>query len=113
MNSNGIVGSPGYGKMVAELLTYGESPYWNPYYYDVRRCPPGSNNKFLNEKFGPVTLSTRYELVYPETTYRDTYRNVFNSPIHELLAKGGAVYNQEHNWEIPKYFLLDDQGIDF
>eukprot|EP00111_Clytia_hemisphaerica_P017980 TCONS_00053215-protein len=108
LSSNGIVGSPGYGKMAAELLTFGQSEHWNPYHYSVHRMAHGSNNKFLNEKVAPAILTTRYEFVYPETTYKAFPRNVLTSPIHESLEKSGAVWNQENNWEIPKYF--DDCG---
>ena len=109
MSSNGIVGSPSYGKMAAELLTFGQSEYWNPYHYSVHRMAPGSNNKFLNEKVAPAVLTSHYEFVYPHTTYKAFPRNVMTSPIHELLEIRGAVWNQENNWEIPTYF--NDCGI--
>ena len=104
MNSLGIVSSPGNGRIIAELLTYGESEFWNPYNHDSRRLPPGSNNKFLNEKTAPATLSAQYAFVYPDTTYKEYPRDVKNSPLHEQLTREGAVWNQLSNWEIPRYF---------
>ena len=109
LSSLGIVSSPGYGKTIAELLTYGESELSMPYVQDVRRLAPGSNNKYLNEKTAPATLASMYAFVYPGTTFDEYPRNIKNSPLHEILTKEGAVWNQSNNWEVPRYF--DKEGI--
>ena len=109
LSSVGIVSSPGYGKTVAELLTYGESEFWVPHNFDVKRLPTGSNNKFLNEKTAPATLAMQYAFVYPGTTFNEYPRDIKNSPIHQQLTKKGAVWNQLSNWEVPRYF--NKEGI--
>ena len=96
--------SPGYGKAIAELLTYGETEWSDPYTMDVNRFAPGSNNKFLNEKTAPVTLSSSYELMYPGHDHEESPRNIKNSSLHQQLDMNGAVWGLSSNWEVPKYF---------
>lgn len=110
MSSRGIAGSAGVGKMISELMTYGESPLWSSYVYDVRRIQVGSNNKHFIIDAAAATLSAAYELSYPHTS-SGAIRNIKTSPIHQLLNTAGAEWKKDSsNWEIPLYFKLRSHG---
>ena len=109
MTARGIAESAGVGRWVSELMTYGESPNYCPYHYDVRRLPPGSNNKRFCRSKAQSTLANVYRLMYPGYTY-SLVRNVLKSPLHELLNNNGAVWEQSSSWEIPVYFNQNKQS---
>ena len=98
----------GYGKAIAELLTYGETEWSDPYTMDVNRFAPGSNNKFLIEKTAPVTLFSSYELMYPGYDHEKSSRNIKTETVIQKLAvypEEVALATSVSNWGEIKHTL--------
>ena len=110
MTSFGIAFSAGTGRALAELITYGESPNYDPYTADIRRLEPGCNNKRRCRTGALNTLENTFLLKYPDKCY-STARNILTSSVHGLLTERGAVWIKDHGWEIPIYFKEENQGI--
>ena len=109
MSSFGIAFSAGTGRALAELLTYGESPNYDPYMADIRRLEPGFNNKRRCRDAAANTLENTFFLKYRDKCY-SSWRNILTSSVHSLLDNQGAVWMKEHGWEISAYFKEEGQG---
>ena len=108
MCSAGIASSAGVGKIISELVTYGESAN-DIRSTDVRRHFTSANNKFYLRDKVSDTLSYHYELLYPKMQF-DSCRNIRNSSLHGLLDISGAVWGEYATWERPDYFKFPDQS---
>ena len=108
MSSLGVVGSAGTGKIISELLTYGESTLWNPYHFDVRRMHPGSNNKTLCRDAATKALSGGYRMKYPSATETQVATKIVKaSSLITHLQDHGAIFGDDSGWRVPLYFKKD------
>ncbi len=101
-NSIGIVSSGGAGHALSQWMDTGEPPFdlWD---VDIRRVQPfQKNRRYLRERVSE-TLGLLYADHFP---YRqpETARGVRRSPLHEHLARAGAVFGETAGWERANWF---------
>ncbi len=101
-NSIGIISSGGAGHALAAWIDKGRPPYdlWD---VDIRRAQPfQANRRYLRERVSE-TLGLLYADHFP---YRqpETARGIRRSPVHEHLARAGAVFGEVAGWERANWF---------
>ncbi len=101
-NSIGIVSSGGAGMALAAWMDEGAPPFdlWES---DIRRAQPFQRNRrYLRERVSE-TLGLLYADHFP---YRqvETARGVRRSPVHDHLARLGAVWGEVAGWERANWF---------
>ncbi len=106
-NSIGIVSSGGAGMALAQWINDDEPPFdlWE---VDIRRAMPFQRNRrYLRERV-TETLGLLYADHFP---YRQmqTARGVRRSPLHEHLARAGAVFGEVAGWERANWFARPGQ----
>ena len=106
-NSSGIQNGPGAGMALAEWIINGHAPR-DLIDVDVRRVQPYQANREYLLKRGPETLSETYAMHWPYKQ-RESMRGLRRSPIHEQLARAGAVFGDSAGWERPMWFA--PQGV--
>ena len=106
-NSSGIQNGPGAGMALAEWIVSGHAPR-DLIDVDVRRVQPYQANREYLLKRGPETLSETYAMHWPYKQ-RESMRGLRRSPIHEQLARAGAVFGESAGWERPMWFA--PQGV--
>ena len=106
-NSVGIASSGGAGMALAEWITKSAPPFdlWE---VDIRRAQPFQKNRAYLKDRVSETLGLLYADHYP---YRqvETSRGIRRSPLHEHLAKRGAVFGEVAGWERANWFARDGQ----
>ncbi|XP_033754999.1 pyruvate dehydrogenase phosphatase regulatory subunit, mitochondrial-like [Pecten maximus] len=101
MGSNGIAGSGGLGRHMAELIT-GEPTSVNLSSVDVKRhATQQADIHYLAERCAEVI--GRYRLRYPDDQYR-TARGLLVSPLHSELMAAGACFGEDSAYEKPLWF---------
>ena len=106
-NSSGIQNGPGAGMALAEWIVNGHATR-DLIDVDVRRVQPYQANREYLLKRGPETLSETYAMHWPYKQ-RESMRGLRRSPIHEQLARAGAVFGESVGWERPMWFA--PQGV--
>jgi 4-methylaminobutanoate oxidase (formaldehyde-forming) len=101
-NSSGIQNGPGAGMALAEWIIKGHPPR-DLVDVDVRRVLPFQADRDYLLARGPETLSETYAMHWPYKQ-RGTMRGLLLSPIHEQLARAGAVFGEAAGWERPMWF---------
>ncbi|XP_060066180.1 pyruvate dehydrogenase phosphatase regulatory subunit, mitochondrial-like [Ylistrum balloti] len=101
MGSNGIAGSGGLGRHMAELIT-GEPTSVNLSSVDVKRHAPQQGDiHYLADRCSEVI--GRYRLRYPDEQYRSC-RGLLVSPLHSRLVAAGACFGEDSAYEKPLWF---------
>ena len=111
MNSSGIASGPAMGKLTAELIAYGKSP-WDITSFDVKRFSKEQSNKFyLRNRVGNV-LGRNYAIQYPETQIL-TAGPLKTSPLYDVLSQNGCKWDNIGGWERASWFSPDGKGSSF
>ncbi|HXR56238.1 MAG TPA: FAD-dependent oxidoreductase [Casimicrobiaceae bacterium] len=102
-NSAGIANAGGAGRLVAEWLVEGESPFdaWD---VDIRRFAPLHVNRRHLADRTVETLGLHYAMRWPREELQSV-RPLRRSPLYERLADKRAVFGTKNNWERANYFL--------
>ncbi|OWF53505.1 pyruvate dehydrogenase phosphatase regulatory subunit, mitochondrial-like [Mizuhopecten yessoensis] len=101
MGSNGIAGSGGLGRHMAELIS-GEPTSVNLSSVDVKRHAQQQGDiHYLANRCAEVI--GRYKLKYPDDQYK-TARELLVSPLHSKLMANGACFGEESAYEKPLWF---------
>ncbi len=101
-NSAGIANSGGAGRLIAEWIAGGE-PSVDLWDVDLRRFGPFmANRRLLAERTGE-TLGLHYAMRWPRQELQSA-RPLRTSPLHDLLAAGGAEFGSKFGWERANYF---------
>jgi glycine cleavage system aminomethyltransferase T/glycine/D-amino acid oxidase-like deaminating enzyme len=106
-NSCGIESSGGAGKVLADWMINEAPPadYWD---IDSRRVMPFQRNRrYLHDRTGEA-LGLLYGLNLPFYSPQSS-RGVRRSPLHEQLARRGAMFGEAAGWERPLWFNRDTE----
>ena len=101
-NSIGIASAGGAGMALARWIADGAAPFdlWD---VDIRRAQPFQRNRrYLRERVSE-TLGLLYADHWPHRQ-PETARGVRRSPLHEHLARRGAVFGEAAGWERANWF---------
>ena len=107
----GIAAGGGAGKMMAEWILEGR-PSLDLWPLDVRRFAfHHTTHHFMGSRMVEL-YAHHYKLAAPGTEHV-TSRGVKRSPLHDTLAKQGAVFGSRGGWERPNWFAPQDvEAID-
>jgi len=101
-NSVGIASAGGAGKYLAEWMSAGE-PTLDLWSVDIRRFAPWANSRtFLRERVTEV-LGLHYQMAWPNREF-EFGRGLRKTPLHDRLARHGAVFGSKNGWERPNWF---------
>ena len=104
-NSVGFLSGPGAGKVVADWLVDGHSPF-ALIEADPRRSQPFQRNRrYLAERV-TETLDLSYGIHWP-FEQRTSARGIRRSPVHDRLAAAGAVFGEVAGWERANWYARD------
>nr|WP_040824745.1 FAD-dependent oxidoreductase [Thalassospira profundimaris] len=110
-NSIGIQSAGGAGMALAQWMEDGEKPF-DLGDVDIARMQPFQGNKtYLTERVSE-TLGLLYADHYP-FRQKATSRGIRRSPLHEHLAKNGAVFGELAGWERANWFANDGQKPEY
>ena len=99
--SIGITQGPGAGKYLAQWMVHGQTEI-NMLGFDPRRYGDWSAGRYTLDK-SIDEYQQMYQVPYPGE-FREAGRPVKTTPIHEKLARQGAVFSETFGWERPKWF---------
>lgn len=104
MSLNGYGGAGGIGKLMAEWITEGESP-WDVYAYRATRFGNYYNDPVYAAERTRECVKYYYRLKFPhdESEWARPHRV---SPVHYRLLERGAVFGEKFGWERVNYFDL-------
>ena len=102
MSLNGYGGAGGIGKLMAEWITEGESP-WDIYAYRATRFGSYYNDPVYAAERTRECVKYYYRLKFPhdEPEWARPHRV---SPVHHRLLELGAVFGEKFGWERVNYF---------
>ncbi len=105
-NSVGIQSAGGAGKVLAEWIVEGESPFdlWD---VDIRRMEPFQGNRTYLKNRVTETLGLLYADHFPYRQYASA-RDVRTTPFHDKMAARGACFGETAGWERPHWFVPAD-----
>ncbi len=110
-NSVGIQSAGGAGMALAQWMEDGEKPF-DLGDVDIARMQPFQGNKtYLTERVSE-TLGLLYADHYP-FRQKATSRGVRRSPLHEHLARNGAVFGELAGWERANWFAKTGQKPEY
>lgn len=110
-NSIGIQSAGGAGMALAQWMEGGEKPF-DLGDVDIARMQPFQGNKtYLTERVSE-TLGLLYADHYP-FRQKVTSRGIRRSPLHEHLARNGAVFGELAGWERANWFANDGQKPEY
>ena len=110
-NSIGIQSAGGAGMALAQWMEDGEKPF-DLGDVDIARMQPFQGNKtYLTERVSE-TLGLLYADHYP-FRQKATSRGIRRSPLHEHLARNGAVFGELAGWERANWFANDGQKPEY
>jgi 4-methylaminobutanoate oxidase (formaldehyde-forming) len=111
MNSKGIGGGGGIGKVMADWIVNGYPPgdIWE---CDVRRHHPVQRQQAYVEERIPEALGHTYAMHWPFYQYK-TARNCIQSPLHEVLKEQGACFGEVGGFERPNWFARDGAKAEY
>ncbi|WP_417829391.1 GcvT family protein [Thalassospira sp.] len=110
-NSVGIQSAGGAGMALAQWMEDGEKPF-DLGDVDIARMQPFQGNKtYLTERVSE-TLGLLYADHYP-FRQKATSRGVRRSPLHEHLARNGAVFGELAGWEPANWFANTGQKPEY
>ncbi len=110
-NSIGIISSGGAGMALAAWMDEGEAPFdlWDT---DIRRAQPFQRNRrYLTERVSE-TLGLLYADHFPFRQV-ETARGIRRSPVHDHLARAGAVFGEVAGWERANWFARPGQAAEY
>ncbi len=100
--TSGIAASGGAGWVMANWIVDGD-PGLDLWPFDVRRFgAPHSVKQFMYER-AIESYGRYYHIAWPNYE-ADAGRGLRRSPLHETLARAGAVYGSKFGWERPNWF---------
>ncbi|MCP3688441.1 MAG: FAD-dependent oxidoreductase, partial [Gammaproteobacteria bacterium] len=105
MNSKGIGGGGGVGKIMADWVIDGY-PSGDVWECDVRRSHPVQRTQSYVESRIPEALGHSYDMHWPFYQYH-TARNLMLSPLHETLKQQGACFGEVCGYERANWFTRD------
>ncbi|HTT53069.1 MAG TPA: FAD-dependent oxidoreductase [Streptosporangiaceae bacterium] len=101
-NSVGIASAGGAGRALAAWIVAGD-PGLDLTAVDIRRFAPfHGNSRWLRDRVGEV-LGLHYAVPWPNRE-PVSGRPLRTSPVHHVLARGGAVFGSKMGWERPNVF---------
>ena len=109
MNSSGVIGGAGAGKMMAEWITAGYPTGGDIWELDIRRCFRWQMNRnYLRDRAveAPGNLWANH---WPYKQW-ESARSVRKSVLHDRLAAAGACFGQVAGWERANWFA--PKGVD-
>ena len=110
-NSVGIQSAGGAGMALAQWMEDGEKPF-DLGDVDIARMHPFQGNKtYLTERVSE-TLGLLYADHYP-FRQKATSRGIRRSPLHEHLARNGAVFGELAGWERANWFANTGQKPEY
>ncbi|MBR9900672.1 MAG: FAD-dependent oxidoreductase [Rhodospirillales bacterium] len=110
-NSIGIQSAGGAGMALAQWMEDGEKPF-DLGDVDIARMQPFQGNKtYLTERVSE-TLGLLYADHYP-FRQKATSRGIRRSPLHEHLARNGAVFGELAGWERANWFANPGQKPEY
>ena len=110
-NSVGIQSAGGAGMALAQWMEDGEKPF-DLGDVDIARMQPFQGNKtYLTERVSE-TLGLLYADHYP-FRQKATSRGIRRSPLHEHLARNGAVFGEFAGWERANWFANPGQKPEY
>nr|XP_006820414.1 PREDICTED: pyruvate dehydrogenase phosphatase regulatory subunit, mitochondrial-like [Saccoglossus kowalevskii] len=111
MNSSGIAGSGGAGKLLADWIVNGEQPM-NMWPVDIRRfCQHQNNKAYLRDRVKEV-LGMHYQIRYPYQEYQYG-RKLRCSPLYPRLQEYNAVFGEKLGFERANWFITEEYADDF
>lgn len=108
MNSGGVVGAPGMGRLTAELVINGQCS-WDTSVMDVKRLPREQNNKFFLRDRVKQVLGQNYAMNYPDLQ-NTAGRPLKTSPLYDVLSVDGAEWGEVGGWERVNWFRKQNIG---
>jgi 4-methylaminobutanoate oxidase (formaldehyde-forming) len=102
MNSKGIGGGGGVGKVMADWVIDGH-PSGDIWECDVRRHHPVQREQDYIEARIPEALGHTYAMHWPFYQYK-TARDRIQSPLHDVLKEQGACFGEVAGYERPNWF---------
>ncbi len=106
MNSKGIGGGGGLGKIMADWIIDGH-PSGDVWECDVRRSHPVQRTQSYVESRIPEALGHSYDMHWPFYQYH-TARDLMLSPLHQTLKNQGACFGEVCGYERANWFARDD-----
>jgi glycine cleavage system aminomethyltransferase T len=105
---------PGFGRVVAEWLTYGVPEICDVAASDIARFYDHSRTKFHIRARTGESYNKMYGIIHPAEQY-ETSRGVRVSPFYAREQELGAVFFETAGWERPQWYesnnkLLDEYG---
>lgn len=101
-NSVGFLSGPGAGKVIADWIVDGHSPF-ALVETDPRRVQPFQTNRRYLEERVVETLDVSYGIHWP-FEQRETARGIRRSPVHDRVASAGAVFGEVAGWERANWY---------
>jgi sarcosine dehydrogenase len=101
-NAHGIAGGGGAGRMMAEWILDGR-PSLDLWDVDITRF--GSHHAdptYLRERTLEL-YGKHYSIAWPKEEH-ETGRNIYKSPLYEILKSQRAVFGSKYGWERPNWF---------
>lgn len=102
LNSKGISGGGGIGKLMANWIRDGQ-PGLDIWEVDIRRTMPEQGEEDYLSKRVPEALGHTYAIHWPFYQY-ESARGVRRSAIHEQLKERGACFGEAACWERANWF---------
>ncbi len=107
-NSVGIQSAGGAGWVLADWIADGHPPM-DLWPVDIRRTFPFQGNRSFLEDRISESLGLLYAMHWPFRQY-ESARQILMSPMHERLARAGAVFGETAGWERPNWYAADGQA---
>lgn len=102
-NSVGFLSGPGAGKVVADWIVDGHSPF-ALVETDPRRVQPFQTNRRYLEERVVETLDVSYGIHWP-FEQRESARGIRRTPVHDKVAAAGAVFGELAGWERANWYV--------
>jgi len=111
MNSKGIGGGGGVGKIMADWMIDGH-PSGDVWECDVRRSHPVQRTQSFIESRIPEALGHSYDMHWPFYQYH-TARDLMLSPLHKALKEQGACFGEVGGYERANWFARDGAKAEY